>query len=205
MRAASAADDPDDDRWDERRHDATVGVKDSFVSTIIELIGALASLIAAGIAWGAWRVARQAFRRDHRPIVRVVALAQPSTMMAIREARDHDMVMDAVLLKNVGRGPALTVLAVSRTGDLLLGDVDVVEPLGVGASESERSGRVRMTLQRRITMDESYELYYQDVLSKWHRTRFRARPWRIECSFDGEVSDRSVPDTVRVFTTVAKP
>jgi hypothetical protein len=56
------------------------------------------------------------------------------------------MSMNTVLLKNIGRGPGLTVIAFDPELSALIGDVDVTEPLGSGDEERTRSGRVMMPL-----------------------------------------------------------
>ena len=169
------------------------------VRLLADVAAALASIIAVCIAVAAWRLASRTFRRDHRPLVRVVA-----TWPAGHDLPEP-MAMDAVILKNIGRGPGVTVIAFDPIRRALTGDVEVAEPLGSGTDERNRTGRAVMALRSPMLMDSTYELYYQDILGAWHLTRFRPVPWRIECSFVGEVRNRELPAEVKTLGTVARP
>jgi hypothetical protein len=166
------------------------------VQTIADVVAAVASLTAVAIAIFALRLAAQTFRRDHRPIVRVVAL--------IPAGQENALDLNSVLLKNIGRGPALTGIAAASDG-VLIGDIEAVEPLGDADDEAHRPGRVKMDLALPMTMNTTYDLYYQDVLGHWHLTRFRPVPFRIECSFVGKVRRHKVPGSVLSWGTVARP
>jgi hypothetical protein len=163
-----------------------------------DVIGALAAIGAVGIAIFAFRVAAQTFRRDHRPIIRVVALFQPAIL-----GQPRLPTLDSAVLKNIGRGPAINVIACT-TDATLLGDVEALEPLGSADNEADRPGRVAMTFAMQLQIDTTYELYCQDLLSHWHLTRFRPRHYGIECCFVGPVPSRKVPGSVRYWGTVAK-
>lgn len=128
------------------------------------MIGALAALVAlAAAVWYAVTTA-QMFRRDHRPMVRVVWSTAPNV----------------VLLKNMGRGPAFgAVLTDAKKRNVSTKSVDVVEPLGPprvdpeGPSESTRPGRRAHHLNTSIEADSDYYLYYQDIVGRWHKTTAR--------------------------------
>lgn len=171
------------------------------VSAAADVATALATIATVGIAIAAWRVARETFARDHRPIVRVVPLYDNFAPIFTRE---QTMLMDSVVLKNIGRGVGLTGLAYDPARDAVIGDIETIEPLGDGANERTRLGRVGLQLRESMTMLQSYELYYQDTLGAWHVTVFRPIPWKIECSFKN-VPTKKVPGVVQVLGTIARP
>jgi hypothetical protein len=109
--------------------------------------------------------------------------------------------MATVILKNIGKGPGLTVIAFDPEHAALIGDVDVIEPLGPGDDEAKRLGRVSLRLRQRMVLDSTYELYYQDTLGTWHLTRFRPRAAKMECTFIGEA--KKVPTEVKAQSTVS--
>lgn len=111
-------------------------------------------LALAAAVWYAHTTA-QMFRRDHRPMVRVVWSRRPK----------------AILLKNMGRGTAFGAVLSNTSGRRVSGKpVDAVEPLGAGAQESERIGRVPHALVEQPLQGQTYWLHYQDITGRWHRT-----------------------------------
>lgn len=170
------------------------------------IISAIVSIVALGISIRALHLATQTFRLEHRPLIRVVATFRPQVGVLGGHGSHIDALLldpTQLLLKNVGRGPGLTVVAFDPDVSALLGDVEVVEPLGPGEAESTRLGRVVLQLRRPMVRDHTYELYYQDVRGAWHLTRFRPRPQKIECTFVGEAN--KVPAEVGMQGTVEKP
>jgi hypothetical protein len=111
--------------------------------------------------------------------------------------------LDSVILKNIRPAPALATVAFDPEHSAVIGEVQLVEPLGAGKDEADRIGRVTLTLQRRMVIGNDYELYYQDTLGGWHLTRFRPKAEKIECTFVGHV--KRVPAEVEPLGTVLKP
>lgn len=120
--------------------------------TMATAVVALLALAAA--VWYAHTTA-QMFRRDHRPMVRVVFSRRPNT----------------VILKNMGRGTAFGVVMSDDSGrQLSHQSVDAVEPLGGGSQEPIRIGRVVHALREHLQVGHTYRLYYQDITGRWHQT-----------------------------------
>ena len=111
--------------------------------------------------------------------------------------------MDGVLLKNVGPGPGLTVIAFDPGNAALMGAWTSSSRSAPGSPKLSASVASALALGRHMVMDTTYELYYQDTLGAWHLTRFRPRPGKIECTFVGEVT--TIPGEVEVQGTVAPP
>jgi len=180
------------------------------IKLAITVVGAFISAAAAVIALQAWRVGKKTLERDHRPVIRAVAAAQDWKTIGLVEADERTfMQLEGVLLKNVGRAPGLSVVAFDPLNRAVIGSVDAVEPLGPGAKERNRLGRVAMPMDPPMRHGDTYELFYQDLLASWHLTRFR--PLRgpladhIQCTFVGLVKDDKVPAEVRNLGTVARP
>ena len=167
------------------------------------IVTALASVLAVAIAIAAFRLAALTFKRDHRPLVRVVATLAPAAPGY--EAPPQNMLFDKILLKNIGKGPGLTGVVYRPSNQTLIGDIEAIEPLGDADEEPNRPGRVVLKLRELMVMHETYELYYQDIVGAWHLTLFRPVPYKIECTFKGEQSSRKVPAPVNVIATVARP
>ena len=131
----------------------------------------------------------QILQRDQRPLLRLARDAQRDRLLVV---------------KNIGRGPALGVALIDHEG-AVLGFVDAVEPLAQGVGpESERSGRVEFLAEREVPRLPGFPLFlvYQDVGGRWYATklvpdgaRFRTRFFRIRWK-------RNVPDAVRAKLTV---
>jgi hypothetical protein len=80
-------------------------------------------------------------------------------------------VPQAVLLKNVGKGTAFGVAVTDVSGQRLsLRSVEAVEPLGEGPHESRRIGRISHALSSQPVPGQTYDLHYQDITGRWHRT-----------------------------------
>jgi hypothetical protein len=168
----------------------------------MEIVNAIASVVAIVISVAAWRLASKTVRLEHQPMIRVVTAFVPRIGVLGRDMGPAELEMETVFLKNAGRGPGLAVIAFDPERSAIIGRVEIVEPLGDGTEEADRLGRVDMTLQPPMVMDHKYELYYQDRLSAWHLTRFCPRRAKIECTFPGAV--RRVPEVVKAQATVAK-
>ena len=99
-----------------------------------------------------------------------------------------DIVSVFLVLKNIGRGPALSVFLVesepppgqrrppTHPGPMVR-TVDVVESLGGprdGGGEETRIGRVEIAipLARLLRRNTTYRLLYQDLTARWYETTF---------------------------------
>jgi hypothetical protein len=74
------------------------------------------------------------FRRDHTPLLRPV--------------RHRDL--SRILIKNIGRGPAVGVVLMDSALSQILLIVDAVEPLGEGTQEHTRIGRVNRAVSQAL-------------------------------------------------------
>jgi len=124
--------------------------------------GVAAAALIAAVA--ACIVSYQAYKDSYRPILRTIP------------ARNNP---HAVILKNIGRGAAVSVLIVERPGDeesRLIGEVDAIEPLGETYGplhqETARIGRAVAPLSRALVVRGQYRVLYQDVRGEWHETEF---------------------------------
>jgi hypothetical protein len=146
--------------------------------TMLTAIVGLCALAAA--VWYAATTA-QMYRRDHRPMVRMVFSKVPQ----------------AVLLKNVGKGTAFGVVMTDVSGHRLsFRSVEAVEPLGEGPNESRRIGRISHALNSQPVLGQTYYLHYQDITGRWHRTtaiRRRGGSSTRSHFFDGRGACRSLP------------
>lgn len=119
------------------------------------------SLIAAGIGLRSWWTSAEAMRTAYRPIIRPVPI----------EHAGHRQ----LILKNIGRGPALAVsLFDNAASPTLMGAVEWVEVLGPRGSggETARTGRLLMRLDdgKHLEPGGKYRLLYQDISGQWHET-----------------------------------
>jgi hypothetical protein len=103
----------------------------------------------AAFAAGALWVALRTYRDSFRPVVRVVLRRDPT----------GDLIPDALILKNIGRGSAMSVTLIepeppagqewplTHPGPVVT-SVDVVEPLGeaLAGTEKTRVGRVALAI-----------------------------------------------------------
>ena len=149
-----------------------------------DAITAGATLIAAVAATFAGIVAVRTYRVSFKPVLRPVPARFPNGAINPR----------FLILKNIGRGPAVSVFLVepppgpglawpiTNPGPIVT-TVDVVEPLGqplAGGGETSRIGRVRVDLLdddpqllRALRHDTTYRLLYQDLAGAWHETTFQ--------------------------------
>ena len=148
----------------------------------------LVSLAALIVSLVALMLSREAFYLDHVPLVRVVRSSNPR----------------AVILKNVGRGPAMAAVLVDGR-DHVLANVDVVEPIGSGPSEAERLGRLQLAISDDLSEGHTYRLFYQDLRGYWHTTEVFIGSDGLRTTFRGRQSRWNVPRAVRdlrQFTTL---
>jgi hypothetical protein len=100
--------------------------------------------------------------------------ASPCGINAIRAAR-------RVILKNLGRGSAISLVIVEGWGDVpgtLMAEVDALEPLGElygpAYQETSRVGRRYVPFDTKaLTPGNRYRVLYQDVGGGWHETGFK--------------------------------
>jgi hypothetical protein len=127
----------------------------------------LVNLLVAAGALLAWRAAVRTHRGSIRPVVRPVRY-RPGSPLSSRMF---------LILKNVGRGPALAVALWDERRHQVICSVDVVEPLGgpltATGGESDRIGRVEVELHANMLDGVDYRIFYQDLTGAWHETRFR--------------------------------
>ena len=131
------------------------------------------SVAAFVVAIWAWQTNVTSLRNSYRPVLRPVPW--------FRE-RQPTPAGDQLLLKNIGNGPAISVV-LYRLGPPLtiLGDVEVVEKLGARredpADPNARDGRERLRIEssQRLTVGQDYHVAYQDVAGDWHLTTFTVR------------------------------
>ena len=102
------------------------------------------------------------------------------------------MLRSHVVLKNIGRGPALNVIVVAEQGHVsMIGGVSLLEPLGaaLGGGERSRIGRAQIKLDFDLEMGGRYRITYSDLAGRTHvtefhvlaggfRTKFRGAKWR---------------------------
>ena len=143
-----------------------------------EIIRALATVAAAIIAGFALNAALRTYRASFRPVLRPALLYLANGTISSKQ----------FILKNIGRGPAVSVFLVEpepppgqpwpspNPGPVML-TLDVVEPLGahIGGSPVDRIGRVVLSLPatRLLRLNTTYRLLYQDLSARWHETTFR--------------------------------
>lgn len=155
-----------------------------------DIVSALAAGIAVVVATFAWSTAVRTHRTSYRPIVRAIPARHPN----------RDINAAVLILKNIGRGPAVAVSIVepppprgeqwpiTHPGPVVVG-VDVVEPLGQpltqDGGETSRIGRVRLEIPgpRLLRRNTRYRLLYQDIGAAWYESTFifdDNQDWRTE-------------------------
>lgn len=140
-----------------------------------DVVGHTINAAIALAAFAAWRATIRTYRGSYRPVLRPVPLREPN----------RDIIPVRLILKNIGRGPAVSVCLVDPNRPPLPFDLDspivqtadVVEPLGQprdDAGERNRIGRVEMEIDDLglLRRDVRYRLLYQDLTARWHETVF---------------------------------
>lgn len=174
-------------------------------AAVVSLLAVMSSLLALAVAIAAWRVAARTVRQDHRPIVFVAPFYRGTMPLDTSDERRKKMANDTVVLENVGRGPALSVIVYDGRRGAVLANAAVVEPLNGGARKTA-SARLPMALSQAIEADAEYELYCQDVFEDWHLTRFWiGAPGTIRCSLLFRVKKSMIPSPVKALATIARP
>jgi hypothetical protein len=134
-----------------------------------DVVTALAAAFALALAGLAWFTSMNALRTTYRPVVRTI----PSAIGHGRaELKPH-----ALILKNVGFGPALSVMlyeAPARNDNDPMTTHPIVEPLRDGPEEKSRPGRIVLSIENgSMKPGKAYRLLYQDVAGGWHETWLR--------------------------------
>lgn len=158
---------------------------------------AISALVVASVAaTSAWR----AYRESYRPIVRPV----PSW--------DHgstpQWVNSEMIVKNVGRGSAISVVVAREQAldaSTLIGEVDVIEPLGAlhgpNFVESSRVGRLKIRISNPanvLVLGLTYRILYQDVAAQWHETKFTIEPdGRFRTRLTGHSRRKDIPEWIQ--------
>jgi hypothetical protein len=158
----------------------------------IAFVALWAAIIAGIVSW-------QAYQASYRPIVRVVPLSEGD------DSGGNDLLRDRLVLKNIGRGPAISIVIVQGRGsseDSLIGEVDALEPLGEtygpDFEESARVGRVQVHLDDSLVDDERYRVIYVDIGGKWHETDFKVLGGaRLEIRVGQSRHQEEIPNWVR--------
>jgi hypothetical protein len=133
-------------------------------------VGALAVFVASR----AWSTSVAALHSTYRPVLRPVPMQVGKGEQQGRRTR--------FLLKNIGRGPAVAIMLFndpSNSAPTLLGELDLVEPLGPRPPVSD--GEILRVGRRTFAVDPGgwieatrwYRLLYQDIVGQWHETRLR--------------------------------
>jgi len=157
----------------------------------LDLVVSVLALAAAGAAgWAAFKT----LWASYTPFVRPVPIPNPAAPSPTE-----------IVLKNIGRGPALAVVVAedpARDERTLVAEVDVIEPLGQpygpGFVEKSRIGRVQLpTKHSQLTIGRSYRILYQDVAGEWHETKFTVSIDGFRTKFRGRQGPWDVPDWVR--------
>jgi hypothetical protein len=153
-------------------------------------VSILALLAAGAAAVLSWR----AYQTSYRPIVRVVPLTESDSF-------GEELQPFSLILKNIGRGPAISIVIVRRRGtsaDDLMGEVDALEPLGETCGpdhgESARVGRVAVRLKndQRLDDGQQYRVLYTDIAGGWHETEFKV----LDCTFECRLAQRRSKDEI---------
>ena len=142
-----------------------------------QILSSGAAVIAVVVASFAWRNSVRTYQAAYRPVLRPVVMRHPN----------GDIASELLVLKNIGRGPAVSVFLVEPNPPAgerwplthpgpVVATVDVVEPLGAptGGGEVTRVGRVKLPIPiaRLLRRNTEYRLVYQDLLTRWHETTF---------------------------------
>lgn len=174
------------------------------------MVTALTAAGALVVAWVAWATSVNTLRTSYRPVIRVVPVLDATTQQS--DARQ-------LILKNIGWGPALSVvlLELHQTAPEghVMARVDVVEPLGDSAVGSEVTRRGRTVLPMlstfRMEWQRNYRLLYQDIAGGWHETAFTFGPIELRVTLRGPVRwwharnpSRRVPGHVRELAQVVR-
>lgn len=104
-----------------------------------------------------------------------------------------------LLVKNIGRGPAVSVSLFDKRPETVIAELDLVEPLGPRPSNGEvyRVGRREIHLGQDISVATPYRLAYQDIAGRWHETVFlRNRTSTLTVLYLGPRSPRKIPKTI---------
>src|SRR5687768_6783816 len=127
-----------------------------------DVVTALTATGALLVAWIAWTTSVNTLRTSYRPVIRVVPVLHAAT-------NQNDATR--LILKNIGWGPALSVVLLELHPTVPEGQVsarvDVVEPLGgsLDGQETTRRGRTLLHMLGTFRMEwqRDYRLLYQDI------------------------------------------
>ena len=127
------------------------------------LVTFIIGTIAATIAVRAWLTSVAALHSAYRPVLRPVPARANSELL---------------LLKNIGRGPAVSIVLLDQNDSSLMAELDLVEPLGPRppgpTGEAQRVGRRELRIPRNaLNAGRAYRLLYQDIAGRWHETVFQ--------------------------------
>jgi hypothetical protein len=157
----------------------------------VQVVTAVLALVTAV---GAWTLSLTAYRTSYAPIIRPVPAKLPCGALDL----------GALILKNVGRGTAISLVLVAGRGanaSLLLAEVDALEPLGqlYGPAFVEASRVGRRSVEVALQPGCSYRLLFQDSAGDWHETSFTVdAPQRVfRVHLLGRLQPEEVPCWIR--------
>jgi hypothetical protein len=130
-------------------------------------------------------------------------------------AAGNEINRENVILKNVGFGPALSVMLyeVRDIAGEPLGQAAIVEVLSDGTDERHRPGRTVMAIRGGgLQNTRAYRLIYQDIAGGWHETRFVAQQRQLVVRLMGPLRawhrvigrSRLIPKAVRQLGAVER-
>jgi hypothetical protein len=148
-----------------------------------DVISALMAIAAFAVAWVAWTTSVNTLRTSYRPVLRVVPV----------RGADGQNDQAKLILKNIGLGPALSVVLLElhpTTPDgAVMAQLELVERLGESPDniEGTRQGRIvmAMTSEARMQWQRHYRLLYQDIAGGWHETAFIFRQQDVQARLLG--------------------
>jgi len=160
-----------------------------WVQAVVAALALWAAVVAAVLSF-------HAYKASFRPMIRVVPVFD--------DVARFSPLLDRVVLKNIGRGPGISIVILERRGssvDDLLAEVDSLEPLGEtygpNFSESSRVGRVEVRPNRKLIIGGSYRVLYVDIAGRWHETDFEV----LDNGFNNRLAltriDEEIPPWVR--------
>lgn len=152
---------------------------------MVDWLRTMAALVAAAIAFVAWRTSLEALRATYRPVLRPVTV----TVSATGYVHPAEM-----MLKNIGRGPAVGVQVFNYPGlsdAAALGTTDVIYP--EKDIPPAVSGVARFHGQISLSADadldpppgKTYRILYQDLSGLWHESHATYGPRQVLVTYLG--------------------
>ena len=160
-----------------------------------EWVQAGVAIAALLVAAGAAVFSLMAYRNSFRPVLRIVPA---------RKNKGAQINADWLILKNIGRGAAVSVVVVEQRGRseaTLMGEVDALEPLGETYGpkfvETKRIGRISIPMARALVAGQQYRVLYQDIEGQWHETEFTVTADGFAVAMLGRRQIEEIPEWVQ--------